>query len=81
MHTRHRTVVLTLAPSAFVFVDLCPATPTPSGVVKAQAALLLPAVAAPGIFAAIALPGDSALYSPVRAPRTSILELTCTWIC
>ena len=81
MLNRHRTFVLALALAAFVFVVLCPATPTPNGVVKGQAALLLPAAAALSIIPAVALPGDSALYTPVRAPRASILELTCTRIC
>lgn len=84
MLTRAQKVVLLFAAGILLFVVLCPATPTPTAVVKNQTVLVL--MLAP-VFALLWRPtspvflGVEELLFDQHDSGHSILDLTCTRLC
>ena len=84
MVTGAQKVVLLFAAGVLLFVVLCPATPTPTAVVKNQSVLVLLLAPLVLLLWQPTLPligaGDNPFAEPYD-PGHSILELTCTRIC
>ncbi|MEO6120487.1 MAG: hypothetical protein ABIP12_07350 [Terriglobales bacterium] len=84
MLTRTQKAVLLFAAGILLFVVLCPATPTPTAVVKNQSTLVLLLTA---VVLLLWAPTVQSFLDPAGLPDEpyasghSILELTCTRLC
>lgn len=84
MLIRAQKLILLLAAGILLFVVLCPATPTPTAVVKNQSVLVL--LLTP-VFALLwkpslpMFPGVEDLFFDQHDSGHSILDLTCTRLC
>lgn len=84
MLTRTQKTVLLLAAGILLFVVLCPATPTPTAVVKNQTVLILLLAPIAALLwkptLAVFFNAEGTLFDQHDSGH-SILELTCTRLC